>query len=63
MRYLSHPKFLHQGHTAAVIDVDYAPTGQEFVSGSFDKTIRIFNATESRSRLEAYVFSLQMEQF
>lgn len=24
------------------MDVDYAPTGKEFVSGSYDKTIRIF---------------------
>uniref|UniRef100_A0A1I7WBK0 WD_REPEATS_REGION domain-containing protein n=1 Tax=Heterorhabditis bacteriophora TaxID=37862 RepID=A0A1I7WBK0_HETBA len=50
MRFLSHPKYLHSGHTAAVIDIDYSPTGQEFVSGSFDRSIRIFNATETRSR-------------
>ena len=54
MRYLSHPKFCHQGHTAAVTDIDYSPTGQEFVSGSFDRTVRIFNATESRSRFAFY---------
>lgn len=50
MRYLSHPVYLHGGHTSAVMDVDYSPTGQEFVSGGFDKTVRIFKANESRSR-------------
>lgn len=25
------------------IDLDYSPTGREFVSGSYDKTIRIFS--------------------
>ena len=30
-------------HTAAVICVDYAPTGKEIVTGSYDKTIRIYN--------------------
>ncbi|KAI8903985.1 WD40-repeat-containing domain protein [Gorgonomyces haynaldii] len=33
-----------KGHVSAVMDIDYAPTGQEFVTGSYDKTIRIFNA-------------------
>lgn len=27
-------------HVSAVTYVDYAPTGREFVSGSYDKTIR-----------------------
>lgn len=30
--------------------MDYSPTGQEFVSGSYDKTVRIFNAHKSNSR-------------
>lgn len=37
-------------HTSAVIDVDYAPTGREFVSGSYDKTIRIFESLKGHSR-------------
>ncbi|PAV91563.1 hypothetical protein WR25_10881 [Diploscapter pachys] len=50
MRNLAHPRFLHSGHTSAVLDVDFSPTGQEFVSGSFDCSVRIFKATESSSR-------------
>ncbi|VDO29705.1 unnamed protein product [Haemonchus placei] len=50
LRYLDHPKLLHSGHTAAVVDLDFSPTGQEIVSGSFDRSVRIFRANESRSR-------------
>lgn len=32
------------------MDVDYAPTGREFVSGSYDKTVRIFPCDKGRSR-------------
>merc|ERR1712098_466448 len=37
-------------HTAAVIDVDYSPTGRELVSGSYDKTVRIWATDMGRSR-------------
>jgi WD40 repeat protein len=33
-----------------VMDLDYSPTGTEFVSGSFDKTVRIFTCGQQRSR-------------
>jgi DDB1- and CUL4-associated factor 13 len=41
---------VHKDHVAAVMSVDYAPTGREFVSGSYDKTVRIFDHTNGRSR-------------
>lgn len=50
MRNLKKPRQLHKDHIAAVISVDYSPTGREFVSGSYDKTIRIFNCEQGRSR-------------
>lgn len=37
-------------HTSAVIDVDYSPTGRELVAGSYDRTIRIFEASRGHSR-------------
>jgi len=37
------------------MDVDYSPTGKEFVSGSFDKTIRVFPCDRGHSRYE-YLF-------
>lgn len=37
-------------HVEAVIDVDYSPTGREFVSGSYDKSLRIFEVNKGHSR-------------
>lgn len=34
----------------AVTDIDYSPTGKEIVSGSYDKTIRIFEVHKGHSR-------------
>ncbi len=52
MRRLSNTGALavHKDHVAAVMSVDYSPTGREFVTGSYDKTIRIFEHTSGRSR-------------
>jgi DDB1- and CUL4-associated factor 13 len=43
-------KVIHKDHIGAVTDIDYSPTGREFVSGSFDRTLRIFNYDSGRSR-------------
>ena len=50
MRKLEAVKLIHKDHISAVTDIDYAPTGTEFVTGSYDKTIRIFNNLEGKSR-------------
>nr|CAG4646996.1 EOG090X04WU [Megafenestra aurita]SVE92347.1 EOG090X04WU [Megafenestra aurita] len=50
MRRLNLPLTVHKDHTSAVIDVDYSPTGKEFVSASYDKTIRIYEARKIHSR-------------
>lgn len=50
MRYLDRPVTVHMDHVSAVLDLDYSPTGKEFVSGSFDKTIRIFPKDSGHSR-------------
>ncbi|XP_063306356.1 DDB1- and CUL4-associated factor 13 [Pelobates fuscus] len=50
MRNLEHPLKVHMGHVSAVLDVDYSPTGKEFVSASFDKSIRIFPVQHGSSR-------------
>ncbi|XP_025161394.1 DDB1- and CUL4-associated factor 13 [Harpegnathos saltator] len=44
------PVNVHMDHVEAVIDVDYSPTGKEFVSGSYDKSIRIFEVNKGHSR-------------
>lgn len=52
MRYLSSrgAVCIHQDHTAAVMSIDFSPTGREIVTGSYDKTIRIFPYLSGRSR-------------
>jgi len=39
MRKLDEVKLIHKDHVNAVLSVDFAPHGKEFVTGSFDKTI------------------------
>lgn len=50
MRNLAKPIRVHRGHVGAVLDVSWSPTGREFVSGSYDRTIRIFEAESPTSR-------------
>jgi WD repeat and SOF domain-containing protein 1 len=35
---------------SAVTDVDYSPTGREFVAGSYDRTVRVFAYNGGHSR-------------
>ncbi|XP_049268702.1 DDB1- and CUL4-associated factor 13 isoform X2 [Rhipicephalus sanguineus] len=50
MRKLKSAINVHMDHVSAVMDVDYSPTGKEFVSGSYDKTVRIFTTDHGHSR-------------
>ncbi|KAF8251097.1 WD40 repeat-like protein [Wilcoxina mikolae CBS 423.85] len=50
MRKLNRALNVLKDHVAAVMDVDYSPTGEELVTGSYDRTVRIFRAREGHSR-------------
>uniref|UniRef100_A0A673ILI3 Ddb1 and cul4 associated factor 13 n=1 Tax=Sinocyclocheilus rhinocerous TaxID=307959 RepID=A0A673ILI3_9TELE len=50
IRNLDVPVNVHMDHVSAVLDVDYSLTGREFVSASFDKTVRIFPKDKGHSR-------------
>ena len=50
LRKLNQAMMVHMDHVSAVMDVDYSPTGKEFVTASYDKTIRIFPVDSGRSR-------------
>lgn len=41
---------IHKGHVAAVMDLDFSPTGEEIVSASYDKTVRIWERQKGHSR-------------
>lgn len=44
-RNLKRPVNVHMDHVSAVTCIDYAPTGLEFVTGSYDKSVRIYEST------------------
>ena len=50
MRSLSKALMIHKDHVSAVMSVAYSPTGKEFVTGGYDRTVRIFRANAGRSR-------------
>ncbi|KAF2195720.1 WD40 repeat-like protein [Zopfia rhizophila CBS 207.26] len=39
-----------KGHVAAVMSVEFSPTGEELISGSYDRTIRLWNRAKGHSR-------------
>jgi WD repeat and SOF domain-containing protein 1 len=50
MRRLQGATCVHQDFVSAVMDVDYSPTGREFVAGSYDRSVRIFAYNGGHSR-------------
>lgn len=50
MRDLSKSLNIYKDHVSAITDLDFSPTGQELVTGSYDKTIRIYRARDGHSR-------------
>ena len=50
MRKLESSLNVYKDHVAAVMDMDFSPTGEELVTGSYGKTIRIFRAREGHLR-------------
>ncbi|KAE9584675.1 hypothetical protein Lal_00023530 [Lupinus albus] len=49
-RNLSEAKCVHRDHVSAVMDIDYSPTGREFVTGSYDRTVRLFQFNGGHSK-------------
>ena len=50
MRKLTVATCVHRDFVSAVLDVDYSPRGREFVAGSYDRTVRIFDYNGGHSR-------------
>ncbi|EDO19027.1 hypothetical protein Kpol_2002p99 [Vanderwaltozyma polyspora DSM 70294] len=50
MRNMSRALNVFKDHVSAVMDVDFSPTGTELVTGSYDKTIRIYDIGHGHSR-------------
>ena len=50
MRKLDRALNILKDHVAAVMDVEFSPTGEELVSASYDRTIRLWNRDRGHSR-------------
>ncbi|KAI1364316.1 WD40-repeat-containing domain protein [Xylaria arbuscula] len=50
MRSVQRALNIYKGHVAAVMDVDFSPDGRGLISGSYDRTIRLWNRDEGVSR-------------
>merc|ERR1712136_457929 len=49
MRNLSKASVVHKDHVEAVMDISYSPTGKEFCTASYDRTIRLFKSRGTKS--------------
>ena len=49
MRKLSSALVVHKDHVGAVMDVSFSPTGRKIVTGSYDRTIRLWGARSGKS--------------
>lgn len=50
IRQMKSPSQIYKGHVSAVMSAEWAPTGLEFVSGSWDRTVRIWKEGVGKSR-------------
>ena len=50
MRFMQNACNIFKDHVGAVMDVDYSPTGEEVVTASYDRTLRIFDVRSGHSR-------------
>jgi len=50
MRQMRRALNVYKGHVAAVMGVEFSPTGEELVSGSYDRTVRIWERQGGHSR-------------
>lgn len=50
MRFFDKAVNVLRGHVSAVLDLDYAPTGDEIVTAGYDRSLRIFNVRQGHSR-------------
>lgn len=70
MRNLASPKQIYKAHVAAVMSCDWSPTGTEFVSGGWDRTVRIWKEGQGHSpevyhtkRMQRYALLLSIQTF
>lgn len=50
IRKMNAPTMIHKDHISAIMSISYSTSGREFVTGSFDRTIRIFPYNKGSSK-------------
>lgn len=61
IRYLATPTQIYKAHVAAVMSCDWSPTGTEFVSGGWDRTVRIWQ--EGKGHAPEVYHTKRMQRF
>lgn len=61
IRKLDTPSQIYKAHVAAVISCDWSPTGTEFVSGGWDRTVRIWQ--EGRGTAPEVYHTKRMQRY
>lgn len=54
MRHLNTATQVYRDHVAAVMSVDFSPTGSELVTGSYDRTLRIWDYGKGNHSRDVY---------
>ena len=54
MRNMSSATQIYKGHVGAVMSVDWAPTGQSLVTGSYDRTVRLWDVGKGARSRDVY---------
>lgn len=54
MRHLSSALQIYKDHVSAIMSVDYSPTGQEIVTGSYDRTLRLWDVKQGNHSRDVY---------
>lgn len=66
MPFASSPRPLVQGHTSAVISVQYSPDGRRIITGSRDQTGRVWEVADGqmmkRTVINPRVFRMAMQR-
>lgn len=57
MRKMTRALNVLKDHVAAVMDVEFSPTGEELVSASYDRTVRLWSRMKGHSSKQLLIFS------
>ena len=63
IRHLASPTQIYKAHVAAVMSCDWSPTGTEFVSGGWDRTVRIWQEGKGHSSEVYHTKRMQRWEF